>query len=45
MLVGSGGLLLQASGCGIDPDIVLRSVISFGSDAAIFVLENLFASL
>ncbi len=45
MLVGSGGVMLQAAGCGIDPDIVLRSALSFGSDAAIFLLENLFASL
>ena len=32
-------------GCGVDTDILLRAGLSFGSDAAIFLLENLVASL
>jgi len=41
-LVGSGcGLLFGAQSCGVDPDIFLRAGISFASDSAIFLLENL----
>jgi len=32
-------------GCAIDPDIGLRAAISFGSDTAIFLLQNLAASI
>ena len=42
---GAGAVLFQAQGCSIDPDIWLRAVISVGSDTAIFLLENLSASL
>ena len=42
------GCLLGAcvfQGCAIDPDIRLRAGISFGSDLAIFLLQNLAASV
>jgi hypothetical protein len=42
---GTGVALFQAQGCSVDPDIWLRAGITFGSDAAIFLLENLAASL
>jgi hypothetical protein len=42
---GAGAILFQAQGCTIDPDIFLRALISVGSDTAIFLLENLSASI
>jgi hypothetical protein len=45
----AGGCLFQ--GCSvvdqslIDPDIVIRSALSFASELAIFLLDNLAASL
>ena len=42
---GTGVLLLQAQGCVVDPDIFLRAGITFGSDVAVFLLQNLTASL
>ncbi|MCH7704417.1 MAG: hypothetical protein IIB61_04830 [Planctomycetes bacterium] len=44
----AGGCLAgvcMMQGCGVDTDILLRAGLSFGSDAAIFLLENLVASL
>lgn len=32
-------------GCVIDPDIQLRSLVSLGSDVAIFLLQNLAVSI
>lgn len=43
--VASGAVLWQAAGCVVDPDIILRAGISAGSDIAVFLLENLAASL
>jgi hypothetical protein len=43
----AGGCLFQ--GCaiipGLDPDLALRAGLTFGSDLAIFLLENLAAGL
>ena len=42
------GCLLGAcvfQGCVVDPDIALRAGMSLGSDIAIFMLQNLSASL
>lgn len=44
-LLSGGAVLWQAAGCTVDPDIFLRATISAGSDLAIFLLENLAASL
>jgi hypothetical protein len=42
---GAGVVLFQVQGCTLDPDIYLRAGVSLGSDVAIFLLENLAASL
>ena len=44
-LTGGGAILFQAQGCNLDPDIALRAGISAGSDLAIFLLQNLAASV
>lgn len=44
-LLASGTLLWQAAGCMVDPDIFLRAGISAGSDLAVFLLDNLVASI
>ena len=41
----SGACLAQFEGCAIDPDIPFRAALTFGSDLAIFLLDNLVASL
>jgi len=38
--VAVGVVLLQTQ-CAIDPDLALRTGVSLGTDAAIFLLENL----
>jgi len=41
----TGACLLQAGSCTIDPDIPFRALLTFGSDVAIFLLDNLIVSL
>lgn len=44
-VLASGAVLWQTAGCMVDPDIILRAGISAGSDIAVFLLENLAASI
>jgi len=39
-LIAVGAVLLQTQ-CSVDPDLALRTGVSLGTDAAIFLLENL----
>jgi hypothetical protein len=37
----AGPALLWQTACAIDPDIILRGLLQFGSETAIFALDNL----
>lgn len=39
LLLG-GGVLLQAAGCAVDPDLLLQAGIQFFTEFAIFAAEN-----
>jgi hypothetical protein len=37
----AGPALLWQTACTVDPDLILRGVLQFGSETAIFALDNL----